>query len=106
MPGPLQDALALDIGPCAHHDHDIHASVAAGLQQQRHLEHRHGGPAHLLGGRNVRSASNTSGWMMASTRLKPAGSARAAAASLARSTPAGPVVPGKAASISGAAAPA
>ena len=85
--GARQHALALHLGRRADHDGDVDPVVAAGLEQQRDLEHGHRGARGAASAcRNARSAACTSGCTIASSRLKPAGSRSSAADSFWRST--------------------
>ena len=98
---PLQHARALHLGRRRHHHHRIDPLVAAGLEQQRDIEHHDRRAVARASARNCRSASRTSGCTIASSCFSAAGSPSTRAPSLTRSTLPSAVVPGNAASISG-----
>ena len=105
MPGRASVRSALHLGVGRDHGDLVDRRPPALLEQQGDVEHDHRRVRHGRRGRPSRSRA-TAGWISASSRAQLARARRAPARrGWCDSTPSGPVVPGKCASISATSAP-
>ena len=106
-PRPPQRALRLQHRARGDHGHRVDAALAAGLEQQRDVEHARAGRRRgRPGAGNGPRLARTSGWTIASSRRSAGGSAEHPPAERAAVDPAvGPRQPGKAAATGATAAP-